>query len=189
MVRTIISLIWFIAAVGMFFMYTKPAYDESQLIKSRIASYDAALQKAAELQQLKQTLLARYNTFNPADIERLNKLLPNHVDNVRLILDLDHIASNHQMTVQNVEVSTPESSQSSQTSVGAITASKQKYDSLTLQFSTDGTYQQYRDFITDLEASLRIVDLVSLRVTQGEARRNGEPIYSYDITMRTYWLK
>lgn len=194
MVRTTISIIGLVAAGAVFFLYTQPAYDKTQAINGKIAEYDAALQKAAELQELKQTLLSRYNTFNPNDIDRLQKLLPDHVDNVRLILDLDSIAGRHGMALQNVVISAPQSAGTTQTAVGALNSSKKKYDSLTLKFKTVGSYDTFIAFIGDLEQSLRIVDLVSLQIAEGivsTADKNGpvEPVYEFDITIRTYWLK
>lgn len=187
--KTLISSIGIIAAIGIFFFYTKPAYDEAQVKRGEIAQYDAALLKATELQERKQALLKRYNEFLPEDRDRLQKLLPDHVDNVRLILDLDNIASRRGMALQNVVVSTPGAGQSTQTAVGTISASKQKYDVLTTKFTTQGTYPAFQQLIADLETSLRIVDLVSLRISQSNIEAGGEPLYSFEVTLRTYWLK
>src|ERR1051326_1864765 len=109
MLRSTISIVGVLLAGGIFFLYTQPAYDKSGQLQAQISQYDQALQKAAELQQLKQTLLARYNAFDPADIDRLQKLLPDHVDNIRLILDMDAMAAARQMALSNVNVSTPAS--------------------------------------------------------------------------------
>ncbi|MDB5238553.1 MAG: hypothetical protein JWM46_823 [Candidatus Kaiserbacteria bacterium] len=183
MIRTFISIVSLIAAGGIFFMYTQPTYDTVQAQNATIAQYDQALQKATELQTIKQTLLSKYNSFDPANIDRLQKLLPDHVDNVRLILDMDNLAQKHGMAMQNVSVSASPSS-SGQTAVGTISASKQKYDSLTIKFTAVGSYDTFRQFLADLQSSLRIVDLVALDLTPAGTGR-----YSYDITLRTYWLK
>jgi Tfp pilus assembly protein PilO len=189
MMRTIFSVISLVAAGAIFMLYTKPTYDGVQSQNAQIAQYDQALEKATELQQLKQTLLSRYNTFNPSDIDRLQKLLPDHVDNVRLILDLDSLAGKHGMALQNVAVSSAESnSNTTQTASGAIGASKQKYDSLTIKFTTQGTYDTFKSFIADLEKDLRVVDLVSLSLSNASGSGQNA-LYTYDITLRTYWLK
>jgi len=192
MMRTIISLIGIIAAGAMFFLFTQPTYDKVKVANASIAQYDAALEKASELQARKQELLSRYNSFNPTDREKLEKLLPDHVDNVRLILDLDSLAGKHSIAVQNVVVSGQTGVVGAQSAVGAIGASKQKYDSLTLTFTTQGTYQTFQEFLADLELSLRIVDLVSLKIgsiAPSAESRSAEPLYTYTLTIRTYWLK
>lgn len=188
MIRTIFSIVFLVASIGIFFGYTKPTYDAVQEQVTAAASYDAALTKAAQLQQIKQGLLSRYNTFNPNDIARLQKLLPDHVDNVALVLDLDSLASHYGLGLANVTVSQPKSTQAS-TAIGSMAG--QKYDSLTLSFNTSGTYDQFTAFIRDLETSLRVVDLESLSIDRGSGTQGdgGAPTYDYKITLRTYWLK
>jgi Tfp pilus assembly protein PilO len=192
MVRMIIAIVGFVLAGAMFFLYTKPTYDLVKADSSEIAEYDTALDKAAELQQLKQELLSRYNSFDPSELDRLNKFLPDHVDNVRLILDLDNLAGRYGLALQNVDVSgAGATSAKTQTAIGAIGASSAKYDSLTLKFGTRGTYSNFVQFLSDLESSLRVVDLVALTISADTARvaGSGEPMYAYQITLRTYWLK
>jgi Tfp pilus assembly protein PilO len=175
-------------AAAIFFMYTQPTYDSVQSVRATISEYDAALDKAAELQQIKQSLLSRYNAFNPSDLERLQKLLPDHVDNVRLVLDLDNLAGQHGMALQNVVISNPASATQDAGAIGNIAAGRALYDSLTLKFATRGSYQTFTTFLQDLETSLRIVDLVSLAL-HPDGTVGGEPAYRFDITIRTYWLK
>lgn len=195
MIRTVIAAIAFISAGAIFFLYTQPAYDEVQASQAQIDQYNSALEKATELQTLKQSLLSRYNAFDPNALSRLQKLLPDHVDNIALILELDSIATKYGLGLQNVDIASSGSQATAQTgALGAIGASRQSYDSLTLTFSTQGTYGTFLQFLTDLETSLRIVDLVSLTVAPSgtsntAAGRPAEPVYNYGITLRTYWLK
>ena len=188
--RTLFSLICLGGAVALFILYTKPTYDGLKTVQTSIGQYDLALDKANELQRRKQELLSRYNTFSPTDLDRLHKLLPNHVDNVRLILDVDSLATKHGLALQSVVIaSQAASSDASQKAV--IGPSQKQYDSLTLSFSTAATYPQFVTLLTDIERSLRIVDVVKLTMAVapvGEGSTS-EPMYRFDITVRTYWLK
>ncbi|OHB19746.1 MAG: hypothetical protein A2854_03785 [Parcubacteria group bacterium RIFCSPHIGHO2_01_FULL_56_18] len=191
MTRTLFSLLFLAAAGGLFFFYTKPAYDGVRDVQTKIDQYDQALNKAAELQKLKQSLLSRFNAFNPTDVDRLHKLLPDHVDNVRLVLDLDTLASQHGFALQNVVINAPNTSAAQtgaeQVSIGP---SRQTYDSLTLRFATSGTYPKFVEFVNALENSLRLVDVVALTMDADAGGGGGtEPTYRFDITLRTYWLK
>lgn len=189
MTKYIISVVLFVSAAAAFMMYTKPAYDDVQTKLADNAEYDAALNKAAQLQAVKQGLLDKYNKFNPTDLDRIQKLLPDHVDNVALILDLDNLAQRFGLGLENVDVSAPASAATSKTAVGTVGAAAQKYDSLTIKFATHATYQDFLRFLTDLEASLRVVDLMSLTIADGGETQAGEPVYNFAISLRTYWLK
>lgn len=187
MIKSIISLVCLGGAVALFFFYTKPTYDGLQTIQSRTAEYDLALDKAAELQRLKQSLLSRYNSFNPSDIERLHKLLPDHVDNVRLVLDLDTLASRHGLALQNVVITSAAKADPRAAALETIGPATQSHDSLTLRFATTGTYEKFVTFLADIERSLRVVDIVELKMSS--AQSTGEPQFRYDIVLRTFWLK
>ena len=189
MTRTIISIVLIGIAGSIFFFYTKPAYDSVQSLRSQVDAYNAALDKATELQKLKQDLLTRYNAFDATNLDRLQKLLPDHVDNVALILDLDSIAGRFGMGLENVDVSTPASSAAGSSAIGAAGASGRQFDSVTLRFSTSGTYDNFLQFLRSLEQSLRIVDLVSLAITPEQSSDPTILSYHYDVTLRTYWLK
>ena len=212
MIKIIISVVSLVVAGGVFFMYTESAYSNTKVLQASIDQHNLALDKAKELKVLQESLLSRFNAFNKGEVERLHKLLPDHVDNVRLILDLDRLASTFGMALQNVVISSPASESADKTVIGSIGAGKQKYDSLTLKFSTHGTYANFIAFIESLESSLRIVDLVNLSLTpegqggatqiasvargaasgsasQGTSAAASESFYKFDITVRTYWLR
>ena len=190
--RFIIALLGFAIAVAVFMFYTRPAYDSISVLQKEIADYDQALEKAAELQRLKQALLSRYNAFDPADLDRLHKLLPDHVDNVRLLLDLDSLASHHGFALQNVVISGPSQADAGRSAGATIGSTNQRYDSLTFSFATQGTYQDFIIFMQDFEHSLRIVDLVSLSLGAAPVPTGvtlSEPYYQFNVSIRTYWLK
>ncbi|MEK7106662.1 MAG: hypothetical protein AAB899_00545 [Patescibacteria group bacterium] len=210
MAKIFISIASLAIAGAVFFMYTEPTYGKTQGLQTEIDQRNQALQKAGELKTLQDTLLSKFNAFDKVDLERLHKLLPDHVDNVRLILDLDRLAGTFGMAVQNVVISRSASESAEKTVIGSIGSGKQRYDSLTLKFSTRGTYSSFIRFMESLESSLRIVDLVSLSLSsdgQGGSAASGasaaggaskeastrtqtpEFSYKYDVTLRTYWLR
>lgn len=195
MTRFIIAILGFVIAGAVFMLYTKPAYDSVRSVQVQIQQYDQALERANELQALKQSLLSRFNAFNPDDIDRLRKLLPDHVDNVRLILDFDNLANKHGLAIQNVVVGRGDLDKSASEKIAAndvIGGNNARYDSLTLKFSTQGTYTGFVTFIEDVQASLRVVDLVALTLSAASDNKSDvaqEPVYRFDVTIRTYWLK
>ena len=191
MTRGLLAIIFIILAGSIFFLYTKPAYDQVQERQEKIAQYDQALEKAAQLTQLKQSLLSKYNAFDPINVDRLQKMLPDHVDNIGLILDLNNLASQHGMSLENVDVTNAGATATDSSSPSAtIGSSQQDYDSLELRFTTHSSYENFERFLRDLEASLRIVDLMSLDISRDSGAIPGSaPLYKYQITIKTYWLK
>ena len=190
--KLIFSTLAFVAAGALLFMYIQPTYAKTAVTKEQIAEYEGALAKAAQLTQLQQSLLQRYNSFNPSDVSRLQLMLPDHADNIGLILELDSLASRYGLALTNVDVSSNANPTAPATSPadikGAIGASA-IYDSITLHFSTVGTYADLRSFLQDLEQSLRVADLVSLSLTPTAGPAGSQQAYTFDTSIKTYWLK
>ena len=195
MTKILISIFALSLAGVVFFVYTQPAYSSIKTLRGSIGEYDTALSKSRELQELKRSLLARYNTFSTEQLDRLSHLLPDHVDNVRLVLDADSMAVRYGMGLQNVTITKLDTAEKASTVIGVVASEKKKYDSLLIKFSMRGTYPNFVKFIQDLESGLRIVDLESLALDPEEVRIGEETgpasdfIYRYTVSLRTYWLR
>lgn len=190
MTKAILSFIFLGIAVASFVLYVRPTYDAAQGYKADIARYDSALEKTKEIQILKRDLLTRYNLFAGDNIDRLLKMVPDHVDNVRLVLDLDGIAAQYGLRVQNVEAETIKKEEGdSATLVGGQV--EKPYESLTLQFEVVSSYQDFLALLRDLESSLRVVEIesISLKSYGNATEGSGEPLFVFSVVMRTFWLK
>ncbi len=185
---------------GAFMQYIRPTYDHAQEVKVKVARLDEALSKTRNIRRVRESLSSRFAEFPESKIERLQKMLPDHVDNVRLVLDMDGIASQYGMRLQNVSVQNSKKSNStrSEGAAGAESASglviggnsDESFQSLVLQFEIEATYEEFLLFMGDLESSLRIVDVEKLAMSPaGNDTSGGEPKYKYNLSLRTYWLK
>ncbi len=193
MTKAILSIIFIGASIMIFSLYVRPTYDQVQDNRLAVARFDEALAKTREIQELKSSLLSRYNLFAGNNLERLQKMLPDHVDNVRLVLDMDGIASKYNIRIQNVVVQNTTDGRTDQNStvLNGGAAENRPYRSLNLQFEVIATYDDFVLLMRDLETSLRIVDLTSLSVRpRNDITGAGiaGPVYSFGVSLRTYWL-
>jgi hypothetical protein len=174
-------------AIGLFFGYVRPAWEgEVAETRAEIASYNNALEAAARFQQKQAALEQERNKLPPEQLERLNTFLPDSVDNIQLIVDLNALASRSGVTLSNfVTSSVPNESNlgGNSSSNGTLTSNVPPVDSLTLTMSAAGTYSSFRTFLSGIEQSLRPLDLVGLVVTNSETG-----VYTYQITLKFYWL-
>lgn len=188
--KTIVAIVLFAAAGAIFFLYTQPNYAAAGATQQEIAQYQQALSQAAQLQQLKQTLLAKYNAFDPNQIARLDTMLPDDVNNIGLILDINGIAARYGLALENVDVAPPNSSTASGAAGSGSIGTALPYDTLAIHFTTYGTYANFLSFVTDLEQSLRVVDLTSVVISPASNPGTASAAsYNYDMTIQTYWLK
>lgn len=173
-------VLFILLAGTIFFLYINPTYLSLQDVLAEQAQFDAALSRSRELQDVRDQLLARYNTFSPTDLMRLQKLVPDHVDNVRLILDLDSMATKYGMRVRNVAIE----NEKARAQRGQIGPGEEVYESVILSFTVSGSYDTFRQYLNDLEKSLRLVDVVGVSFKANEVG-----IYDFTLNIKTYWLK
>jgi hypothetical protein len=208
MTRFITPIILIAIAASVFFIFTNPLYSGSDgisALNAQIASYNEALNNSKSFDSERDKLTEKYNNFNPDDLARLKKLLPDNVDNIRLILEIEQIAAPYGMTLADVKydatpipataatTATPEIVQAG----GSLASPTPKdYGIFNLTFSTSGSYDNFINLTKDLESNLRVVDISSITFTSdtGTAvssvkKINPAETYKYDFKIKTYWLK
>ena len=178
--KVTLPLIFIAIAGGIFFWFTNPLMADIDMLKAQATSYNDALTNSRKLIAVRESLLAKENKFAPDDVARLQKMLPDSIDNVRLIIDLSEIARKYGMEVRNVRTT----SQGSSSSNGAIGPDSKRYAALSLAFNVSGSYDTFRRFLADLEKSLRLADVVNVSFSSSDKDFN-----DYNVQMQTYWLK
>ncbi|PIT97013.1 hypothetical protein COT82_00085 [Candidatus Campbellbacteria bacterium CG10_big_fil_rev_8_21_14_0_10_35_52] len=183
MIRLTFPIIFILISIGLFFIYIDPVYSDIQLKISERNEFNNALDKSRELREVRDRLLSLYNTFSTNDLDNLKKLLPDNVDNVRLILDIDYIASTYGMRIKNVTINKKDNRE-----VGVIGPSNKLFESVKLSFSVVSSYDNFIQFVRNIEKSLRVVDITEVSlIQQGDEINN--LTYEYRIGLETYWLK
>ncbi len=171
MIKYIISAsILGISIVGIF-MFANPIYKEITALKLVSASYNEALDNSKSLESERDKLTMKYNSITPENLVKIQKLLPDNVDNIRLILEIEKLAIPYGMALKGVKYS-PVKKDTSSTAAGVVPgiaqnagvpAPVEEYGSWDLEFTTKGTYSNFINFTKDLERNLRIVDIFSVQ--------------------------
>jgi Tfp pilus assembly protein PilO len=179
--RQIIPIFLILAAVSLFFFYTNPQF---QTLKSNISDQDRIVEandKAAKLRAVRQSLTDDRKKIAQEDVDKITKMLPDGVENVGLIIDIDNIASKYGMRIRNTKVN---DGTASGKTVAVAGPDAKKNGTIALSFSVTSTYENFVVFLKDLESSERLVDVTSLTFTS-----NKEGRYDFNVTLQTYWLK
>jgi len=183
MMRFITPLILVALGVALFMLYTDPAYQDTKQVKAQVDSYDNALTKSQELKKVRDQLLSRRNALRVEDLQKLEKVLPDNVDNIRLIIDIDNITARRGLSLKNVQLGEISDSTTARDPL-AVGDSGNPVGSVTLNFTVSAGYEDFLTLLADLEHSLRIVDIENISFTAGETGTD-----EYEITIRTYWLR
>ena len=176
--RYIVTIVLIGVSAGLFFLFIDPLYQETKVLKEQITVLNETFSNSKKIQEVRDALFTKFNAVPADDLARLEKILPRNVDNVKLILELDRIASERGLDIKKINVRDTSGEE------GGLGPSGRGYDTLEIGLTLTGSYKAFREFLLDLEQSLRIVDVTSLNF-----RAAGFDFDQYNITIRTYWLR
>ena len=175
------AIILLLLSVGLFYTFTDGQYQDVKKLSILSSEYRDVLQNVSAIVELRDRLLITYETFPRAEIERINEVLPDNIDTVRLALDLDGMASRHGISIESVQT---EVGSGKEANLIALPASGRVYEKATVSLSFVSNYQNFMRLLTDIERSLRIMNIKSISFQTSESG-----LYDYTISVETYWLK
>ncbi|HEY4506233.1 MAG TPA: hypothetical protein VJJ24_02215 [Candidatus Paceibacterota bacterium] len=182
--KIVVTLILIVVAVVVFVVPIRSLLDGAKPLEAESVALNEALNNAIRIRAERDKLNAQYSAFDINDKDKLNKLLPSHVDSVRLILEINNIARLHNMQINNVKINAIENSRpDSSGQIVPATITSNKFAFMTLTFAVESDYLSFKAFLDDLEKSLRIADVTSLAFSSDKGTTN-----TYGVAIKTYWL-
>ncbi len=176
-------------SVGMFFAYVGPTWSGPiTATKAAIDSDNQALAAASAYKARENELASARDSIDAANLTRLSTFLPDSVDNVGLILDINALAARSGLMLANVDVTgnttdgtaAPGASSDGTPSVNSVNP----IGSVDLSLSAVGSYVALKSFLTGIEKSERLLDVRDILVTGSDTG-----VYNYHMSMRLYWLR
>lgn len=181
----ILPLIALAAAAGIFFAYVNPAWSGSIAdTKAAIALDDTALASANEYTKQQNALAAARSNIDPGSLERLTTFLPDSVDNVGLILDINALAARSGLSLANIDVAAGDGGAKNSAPGALPTIATNPVGSINLSLSALGTFSAFQAFLSGIERSARLLDIQDISVKGSDTG-----VYTYQITLRLYWLR
>lgn len=205
--RWLLPLILIGGGIAGFLLVTQPIYEEASSLKIEADKYNEALSNAKILQQERDRLTEKFNSLNPEDLARLEKIVPDSVDNIKLILEIQEVAQERGILVKNVEFEPeqfleqdPSQTENNTTNQRQQTGNLRRpgavsnldYDVYDIEFSIEGKYPAFVEFMKLLEKSLRVVDVRAISFTPGTSEDRDKIYtdnYRYTFRINTYRLK
>jgi Tfp pilus assembly protein PilO len=178
--RTIIATILVIVSIVGWVVFVVPTYKKAASVKAQNTEYEAVLENSRKLDEARSSLLKKYQSFNKSDIDRLSVMVPESPDNVKLILELDNLASRNGLALQNAKVA-----DDIKTGAASTAPANDPYEKLKLEFTLVGTYNNFTQFMKSMEGSLRLIDINKVSFVASDDKQN----YQFTVGITTYWLK
>jgi len=195
MTSRILPLFALLLAIGIFFGYVSPLWNgKVASTKAAIVEDTAALAAATRYTARQNQLASEKAAIDPAALARLEIFLPDSVDNVGLILDINALAARSGLALSSIDVAHSNASGSgagtapgmsgAPVTPGMASSGASAVGTVDLTLAADGTYSALQTFLDGIERSARLLDVRDLTV---KGSNNG--VYTYQMTLRIYWLR
>ncbi|HEY0220606.1 MAG TPA: type 4a pilus biogenesis protein PilO [Candidatus Paceibacterota bacterium] len=176
-----------VVCVGMYFVYIKDELVTISEKKSKYGEYQSVLNTVKDTKTLKDTLSSAYTSISPADLEKLEKMIPSRFDSILFANDLNTLSIKNGLKMDRVKTDykNPES-----TGIEEVQVGNGIYKTITVNFHVVGTYDSLISFLKDLEISLRLIDVVNITIVPASSdKKTSNFVIDYEIEAKTYSLK
>ena len=199
--KTIVSIILIAASIAFFVFFTKPKWSELKANRIEVEKLNIASENAKKLKTRIDSLQSVRNSISAADSEKIKKMIPDNVENVKLIIDFDNmlqalvadkgtIKLYQNGTTGKISIENPKIVQDNTVVDGDFDASRLGVASFT--FTVSLTYADFIDFLKRIETSTRVFDVESITFNSPDSstiKNPNEIVYTFNVGLKTYWLK
>lgn len=179
--RNSTALILLMISAGLILSFVLPYYDKVMALRARSSEYNQILDNLANIGQMRDDLKVKYDNINSLEVAKLEKVLPPTSNTVSLATDFDSIAARYGISIKSINSLDP----SMQSADGIVQATPSgPYSEALVTLSFIARYENFRAFMSDIEQSLRIIDVnaVSFQATD-------DGLYEFKVSVKTYWVK
>mgnify|MGYP000744691204 CR=1 FL=1 len=207
--KIILSILFISAATVVTIFFTAPqfmctkdtcSYDGIKKLKTDQNSYITALSNAEDLDLRRTDLETKYNSVSAEDKQKLENLLPNNVDNIKLVLELETLAKKYGLLIESPKLQNEVETIKPGAPAGQDirgTSSAVSYGTFSLDFTVRSSYENAKMLIDSIEKNLRLIEPVSITikvpdmVTLDKNKVKLYPPGTYDVKLHTviYYLK
>jgi hypothetical protein len=174
--KSLTPLLLIALSVAIFYWVTYPTYNNIQILRAETTQTESALARAKQAVAKLQEKKDQFALFSDADKQKLQVLLPDRVDNIRWIVDLTNITTRHHGKITDIRVSDDLNGPIAEVGTSDIV------------FKTSMTYDNFLEFLTDIQKSLKLTDVTSADFqASGPTVKGG--VVDYVVNLKTYWLK
>ncbi len=180
-----------IISFAIFFTYTQPTIGDIKSVQDETFAYTDAVSKANEFNTKLNQLQSQMNSFRSSDIEALEIYLPDEVDSLTVMADIETIARQNNVQILSMtKVQSDEASGDVQFEDQLI--EQPKVATHDFSVTSTGSYEDMKRMLRNFEQNKYLLEVVSFQfgaitdtaaatVSSADTEEN-----SYVMTLRTY---
>ncbi len=184
--KSIIILISLISALVLVFVFLEPLWSSIKVLRNEINQRKSVLAATEELLAETQELDREYQTL-AEQAQRVSFALPQGKDIPYLLTQFDALAASNGLLLESINFGQTEREKES--SYQMLDQSKIIYSfpSLSLNIKVSGSYDAFRGYLTNLENSVRSMDVYSIKFDIPKERLAALGIFEFDLGITVYY--
>ncbi len=194
-----IIIIIFIALTALVaWQYFMPAFDKVSGLRDELKTWQGKLDDTQALSRKLESLKKKYDTMSN-EIARVNQAVPKGEDVPGLLVQLEQLASQNGLILNNVTFTVAEAKKAKKTAavaeeetlpasslaVSAVPTTAQKI--LAVDLSLTGAQGSFKTFLSAIEANLRIMDVATISFAGKGSSGNESASQDFKISLNTYF--
>jgi len=185
----LLAFLFVVAAFICFFDLVQPEYQNVESLRSQQLGEAAYLASQTTLVKQAQTVLNTYQ--NAQGTTNIDLAMPSGADVAGALAQIQGIATNNGITIGSIAVTAPEIQVKTGT---ASTTLMKPLGSFTFSISATGSYESFKNFLSEIETNIRIFDIKSISFqpasvvsASGARSTTTRDFFNYTVTVATYY--
>jgi Tfp pilus assembly protein PilO len=186
MSKNLLNLLLVVTVFAMYYLVIGPIYsgtggvwqpkDSIQSLRTINAQYDETLAQADGLYNQAQTLRAQYANVSPEQKAKMEIMVPNSIDKIRLLDEVDNLGRQTGLIFDSLAYAEGAASGAGSVALG----------SASISFTVKTNYPKFKELMDNFEKSLRLFSVQN--VSFSAPSKEGD-LTSYQVKLNTYYLK
>ena len=190
--KLLLPVLIIILGIALFFGLPQPLLSSGSTADPGIAELkqekevlESALNTARLAAEKLTVLETQYNAITPEQKAALQNVLPNTIDEVRLIIYVQNIGMQNKTLLKGVAVAQATGAGGSarnapsETGVALVAAG---YEPVSISFTVKATYNQFLSLVEKMEKSLKIFDITSVEFSSADVKGT----YEFKVAAQVY---
>lgn len=166
---------------GIFPYAIDPVYQEIKKLKVERDDFEKIHHNITEIEMARLNLMKQYREIGREDLKRIKSFLPNQINNIKLIVDINTIAERNDIrNIRDIELLKEDEEVDG---AEILIIDEKKYNSILLSFSFTTRYENFKNFKRELHKSLRLIDIKSVSITRAKEEQD---VLNFNVIIRTY---
>ena len=180
--KNLFALVCIILAVLLYPFFVSPLWGEISKLQDQKAQIAKGQKDVDNFIKRHDELKTVVDTFPEEDIDRLSQILPESVNVIGTIVDIENIVRENGFILKG-SVGVDDKEKVKGPNQESDTASQAAYDTTTFTINVVGPYSSLEPLLENLAKSLTLFDITSLSFATSDTS-----VYDFNISLRTYSL-